>query len=301
MTIRIAINGFGRIGRLILRGIAETRRDDYVVSAINDLGPPEANAHLLRHDTVHGPFPGEVALANGTIDIGNGPIRVLREKDPANLPWRELGIDIVFECSVKFRKRDQASRHLEAGACRVLVSAIAEDADLIVVYGINHQALKPEHEVVSNASCTTNCAAPIAAVLDEAIGVDNGSILTAHGYTGNQNLVDGHHRICGAPARQQHPLSRRRQAPPERSASSCPNLKAAWMEWPCVFRSPTFRSSISPSRPSARPRSMKFMARCARRLKAGSKALSVMPTNRWLLPITTTILLARSMTRREQW
>lgn len=123
MTIRVGINGFGRIGRLVLRGISETRRSDYVGVAVNDLGPPETNAHLLRHDTVHGPFPGEVKLSDRTLDVGNGPIKVLSEKDPSKLPWRELGVDIVFECSGKFRKRDQAAKHLDDGAGRVLVSA----------------------------------------------------------------------------------------------------------------------------------------------------------------------------------
>jgi glyceraldehyde 3-phosphate dehydrogenase len=193
MTIRIGINGFGRIGRLVLRGITETRRNDYTVVAINDLGPPQTNAHLLRHDTVHGLFPGEVKVVDGAIDVGNGPIKILSEKDPGRLPWRDLNVDIAFECSGRFRKREQASKHLDAGARRVLVSAPAEGADLTVVYGINHEALKAEHKIVSNASCTTNCAAPVAAVLDQAIGIECGSIITTHAYTGDQHLVDGLH------------------------------------------------------------------------------------------------------------
>jgi glyceraldehyde 3-phosphate dehydrogenase len=194
MTTRIGINGFGRIGRLVLRGIKETGRIDYEVAAINDLGPPETNAHLLRHDTVHGRFPGEVRVFDSAIDIGSGLIKVLSEKEPSRLPWRDLGIDIVFECSGRFRKREQLAQHIEAGARRVLVSAPAENADLTVVYGVNHNQLAPAHIVVSNASCTTNCAAPIAHVLHDAIGIENGSIITAHGYTGDQRLVDGLHK-----------------------------------------------------------------------------------------------------------
>ena len=194
MGIRIGINGFGRIGRLVLRGIVETGRDDYEVVAINDLGPTDTNAHLLRHDSVHGRFPGEVKVAEDTIDVGFGPIDVLSETDPAALSWRDLGADVVFECSGKFRRREQAVKHLEAGARRVLVSAPSEGADLTVVYGVNHERLKAADRIVSNASCTTNCAAPIASVLHDAIGIDSGSIVTAHGYTGDQNLVDGLHR-----------------------------------------------------------------------------------------------------------
>lgn len=160
MTIRIGINGFGRIGRLVLRGITETQRSDYTVVAINDLGPPETNAHLLRHDTVHGPFPGKAKVVDGAIDVGRGPIKVLSEKDPDWLPWHDLGVDIAFECSGRFRKREQAAKHLNAGALRVLVSAPAEGADLTVVYGVNHEALKAEHKIVSNASCTTSGGRP---------------------------------------------------------------------------------------------------------------------------------------------
>lgn len=194
MTIRIGINGFGRIGRLVLRGLTESHRNDYTVVAINDLGPLQTNAHLLRHDTVHGQFPGEVKVVDGAIDVGNGPIKVLSETDPGQLPWRDLGVDIAFECSGKFRKREQAAKHLNAGARRVLVSAPAEGADLTVVYGVNHEALKTEHKIVSNASCTTNCAAPVAAVLDQAIGIEYASIVTVHAYTGDQHLVDGLHK-----------------------------------------------------------------------------------------------------------
>lgn len=194
MTTRIGINGFGRIGRLVLRGIKETGRADYKVVAVNDLGLAKSNARLLRHDSVHGHFPGEVKVTDTEIDVGDGPITVLGEKDPVNLPWQELGIDIAFECSGKFRSRDLAARHLEAGARRVLVSAPADGADLTVVYGVNHKQLRAEHRIVSNGSCTTNCAAPIALILHETIGIECGSIVTAHGYTGDQNLIDGLHK-----------------------------------------------------------------------------------------------------------
>ena len=194
MTIRIGINGFGRIGRLVLRGIRETGRSDFQLVAVNDLGSAEANAKLLRHDSVHGRFPGEVSTTEGAIDIGDGPIAVLSEKDPGRLPWRDMGIDIAFECSGKFRSRDLAARHLDAGASRVLVSAPSDGADLTVVYGVNHEKLRTEHRIVSNGSCTTNCVAPIAATLHDAIGIHTGSIVTAHGYTGDQNLLDGLHK-----------------------------------------------------------------------------------------------------------
>lgn len=194
MTIRIGINGFGRIGRLVLRAIHETGRTDYEVVAINDLGPPETNAHLLRHDTVHGRFPGKVEVDGHTLKVGSRSMAVLSERDPSQLPWRDLGVDIAFECSGKFRKEGQAAKHLDAGAHRVLVSAPADGVDLTVVYGVNHQALGAQHRIVSNASCTTNCVAPLAAVLHDAIGIESASIVTAHGYTGDQNLVDGLHR-----------------------------------------------------------------------------------------------------------
>lgn len=194
MSTRIGINGFGRIGRLVLRGIKETGRTDCEVVAINDLGSVEDNAHLLRHDSVHGCFPGEVVVASTSIDIDDSPVAVSGEKDPSELPWRQLGVDLVLECSGKFRSREKAAKHLEAGAQRVLISAPADGADLTVVYGVNHALLKAEHRIVSNGSCTTNCAVPIAQVLHETIGIVSGSIVTAHGYTGDQNLIDGLHR-----------------------------------------------------------------------------------------------------------
>jgi len=194
MPARIAINGFGRIGRLVLRAIHETDRKDVEVVAINDLGPVKTNAHLLKHDSVHGPFPGTVTTGEDWIDIGRGRIRVTAERDPAKLPWKELAVDIVMECTGIFTKREKAADHLKAGAKRVLVSAPADGADLTVVYGVNHDQLKAEHTVVSNASCTTNCLAPVAYVLHEAFGIERGYMTTIHAYTGDQPTVDTLHK-----------------------------------------------------------------------------------------------------------
>ncbi len=194
MAIRIGINGFGRIGRLILRAAAEAGRNDVQVVGVNDLGPVETNAHLLRHDSVHGRFPGEVLVDGDSIDVGSGPIKVAAERDPAKLPWRELGVDVALECTGIFTKREAAAANLEAGARKVLISAPASDADLTVVYGVNHDKLAPEHEVVSNASCTTNCLAPVAKVLHEAIGIERGFMTTIHSYTGDQPVLDTLHR-----------------------------------------------------------------------------------------------------------
>ena len=194
MTVRMAINGFGRIGRHILRAIVEQGRTDVSVVAINDLAPPETNAHLLRYDSVHGRFPGKVQLEGDQLDCGTGPIRVLGERDIAKLPWRELEVDVVAECTGVFTKRDAAARHLEAGARKVLVSAPAEGADITVCYKVNHEQLRPEHEVVSNASCTTNCLAPVAKVLHDAIGIVRGHMTTIHSFTNDQNLLDVFHK-----------------------------------------------------------------------------------------------------------
>ena len=194
MTIRVAINGFGRIGRNILRAIAESHRQDIKVVAINDLGPVETNAHLLRFDSVHGRFPGEVKVQGNTIDVGTGPIKVTAERDPANLPWAELGVDIAMECTGIFTARDKAAAHLDAGANSVLISAPGANADLTVVYGVNHKNLTAEHKVVSNASCTTNCLAPVAKVLNDAIGIDKGFMTTIHSYTGDQPTLDTMHK-----------------------------------------------------------------------------------------------------------
>ncbi|MBT4769434.1 MAG: erythrose-4-phosphate dehydrogenase, partial [Rhodospirillaceae bacterium] len=159
MAVRVAINGFGRIGRLVLRALYESDRNDIEVVAINDLGPVDTNAHLLRYDSAHGRFPGEIKTTSDSMDLGRGPIKVTAERDPAKLPWKELGVEIALECTGLFSKRDQAAKHLEAGAKRVLVSAPADGADITVVFGVNHDQLKPEHTIVSNASCTTNCLA----------------------------------------------------------------------------------------------------------------------------------------------
>ena len=175
MAIRVAINGFGRIGRLVLRAAYEAGRRDLEFVAINDLGSVEANAHLLKWDSVHGRIPGEVKTRADGFDLGNfGFVKVLAERDPAKLPWRELNIDVVMECTGLFTKRDAAAKHLEAGAKRVLISAPAPDADLTIVYGVNHKALKPEHHIVSNGSCTTNCLAPVAQVLHQTVGIARG-------------------------------------------------------------------------------------------------------------------------------
>jgi glyceraldehyde 3-phosphate dehydrogenase (phosphorylating) len=193
MPIRVAINGFGRIGRLALRAAHEAARKDIVFVAINDLGSVEANAHLLRHDSVHGPFPGTVKITRTGIDIGRGVIKVFAERDPAKLPWGKLDIDVVMECTGIFTARDAASRHLEAGARRVLISAPASGEDLTVVYGVNENKLRKSHRIVSNASCTTNCLAPVADVLNRLVGIDHGYMTTIHSYTGDQRLVDTLH------------------------------------------------------------------------------------------------------------
>jgi glyceraldehyde 3-phosphate dehydrogenase (phosphorylating) len=194
MSVRVAINGFGRIGRNVLRAIAEAGRTDIEVVAINDLAPVETNAHLLRFDSVHGRFPGEVTVKGDTISVGNGAIKVTAVKDPATLPWKDFGVDIALECTGIFTAKDKASAHLKAGAKRVLVSAPADGADLTVVYGVNHDKLTRDHTVVSNASCTTNCLAPVAKVLNDAVGIDKGFMTTVHAYTNDQHLLDQVHK-----------------------------------------------------------------------------------------------------------
>jgi len=193
MAIKVAINGFGRIGRIVLRALHEQNRKDIQVVAINDLGSVETNAHLLRYDSVHGPFPGKVKVTKTGINIGRGNIKVIAERDPTQLPWAKLGVDIAFECTGLFTKRDAAAMHLEAGAKKVLVSAPASGADLTVVYGVNHKKLRKSHKVVSNASCTTNCLAPVAKVLNDAIGISQGFMTTVHAYTGDQPVQDTLH------------------------------------------------------------------------------------------------------------
>jgi glyceraldehyde 3-phosphate dehydrogenase len=194
MAVRVAINGFGRIGRNILRAIFESGRKDIEVVAINDLGPVETNAHLLRFDSVHGRFPHEVVVDGDTINIGAGKIKVTAVKDPTQLPHKDLGVDIALECTGIFTARDKAAAHLAAGAKRVLVSAPADGADLTVVYGVNHDKLTKDHLVVSNASCTTNCLVPVVKVLNDAIGVDHGFMTTIHSYTGDQPTLDTLHK-----------------------------------------------------------------------------------------------------------
>src|SRR2546430_1094482 len=193
MAIRVAINGFGRIGRLVMRAALEHASRELEIVGINDLGPVETNAHLLRYDSVHGRFPGEVTTGENWMDAGQGKIRVTAERDPTKLPWKELGVDVALECTGIFTKREQAAKHLEAGAKRVIISAPADGADFTVVLGVNHEELKPDHRVISNGSCTTNCLAPVAYVLHQAIGIERGYMTTIHAYTGDQSLQDTLH------------------------------------------------------------------------------------------------------------
>ena len=192
MTVKVAINGFGRIGRNVLRAIVESGRKDIEVVAINDLGPVETNAHLLRYDSVHGRFPAEVKTTETTIDVGTGPIEVSAIRNPADLPWGH--VDIVMECTGIFTDRDKAAIHLENGASRVLVSAPSKGADKTIVYGVNHDVLTAEDLIVSNASCTTNCLSPVAKVLNDEIGITRGFMTTIHSYTGDQPTLDTMHK-----------------------------------------------------------------------------------------------------------
>jgi glyceraldehyde 3-phosphate dehydrogenase len=194
MAIRIAINGFGRIGRNILRAIVESKRSDIQIVAINDLGPVETNAHLLRFDSVHGRFPREITIGNDFIDCGTGPMRVTAIRDPKDLPHKELDVDIALECTGLFTSKEKASAHLKAGAKRVLISAPGDNVDLTVVFGVNHEKLTKDHLVVSNASCTTNCLAPVAKVLNDAVGIETGFMTTIHSYTGDQPTLDTYHK-----------------------------------------------------------------------------------------------------------
>ena len=193
MSVRVAINGFGRIGRNILRAIVESARDDIIVVGINDLGPVETNAHLLRYDSVHGKFPADVKVSGNDLDVGQGPIKVTSIRDPKDLPWKELDVDIAMECTGIFASREKASMHIDAGAKRVLVSAPASGVDLTVVYGVNHQKISKDHLVISNASCTTNCLAPVAMVLNNEVGINQGFMTTIHSYTGDQPTLDTMH------------------------------------------------------------------------------------------------------------
>jgi len=194
MTVRVAINGFGRIGRNVLRAIVESGRTDVEVVAINDLGPVETNAHLLRYDSVHGRFPADVKVDGDNIVINGKAIKVTAVRDPAELPHAALNVDIAFECTGIFTSKDKASAHPKAGAKRVLVSAPADGADLTVVYGVNHDKLTKDHIVVSNASCTTNCLAPVAKVLHDLVGIEKGFMTTIHAYTNDQPSLDQMHK-----------------------------------------------------------------------------------------------------------
>ena len=194
MTVRVAINGFGRIGRNILRAIVESGRKDIEVVAINDLGPVETNAHLLRFDSVHGRFPSDVKVDGDSIVVDGKKIKVTAIKDPAALPHKDMNVDIALECTGIFTSKEKASAHLTAGAKRVIVSAPADGADLTVVYGVNHQKLTAEHKVVSNASCPTNCLVPVVKVLHDAVGIDHGFMTTIHSYTGDQPTLDTMHK-----------------------------------------------------------------------------------------------------------
>ncbi|HYK78229.1 MAG TPA: type I glyceraldehyde-3-phosphate dehydrogenase [Micropepsaceae bacterium] len=194
MAVRVAINGFGRIGRLVLRSIIESGRKDIQVVAINDLGPVETNAHLLRYDSVHGRFPGEVKTQGDRMMVDGQNLKVTAIKNPAELPHKELGVDIALECTGIFTSKEKASAHLAAGAKRVLISAPADNADLTVVYGVNHQRLAREHIIVSNASCTTNCLAPVAKVLNDTVGIEHGFMTTVHSYTNDQPSLDQLHK-----------------------------------------------------------------------------------------------------------
>ena len=194
MTVRVAINGFGRIGRLVLRSIVEHGRTDIEVVAINDLGPVETNAHLLRYDSVHGRFPGTVTVDGDTIDVGSGPIKVTAIRNPAELPHKALKVDIALECTGLFTTREAAAQHLTAGAKRVIVSAPADGVDKTIVYGVNHESLTADDLVISNASCTTNCLAPVARVLQDLCGIERGYMTTIHSYTGDQPTLDTLHK-----------------------------------------------------------------------------------------------------------
>ncbi len=193
MALKVGINGFGRIGRLVLRAAFESKRKDIEIVAINDLGSPAANAHLLKYDSVHGRFPGRVQALKDSLKVDGRKVQVLAERDPTALPWGDLGVDIVMECTGLFAKRDLAAKHLDAGAKRVLVSAPCSGADLTVVYGVNSDKLRKSHKVVSNASCTTNCLAPVAFVLNKAVGIKHGFMTTVHSFTGDQRTVDTLH------------------------------------------------------------------------------------------------------------
>ena len=193
MSVKVAINGFGRIGRNILRSIIENKNHNIKVVGINDLGPIETNAHLLKYDSVHGILNRDVIINSSDLDVGTGPIKVTAERNPENLPWKELDVDVVLECTGIFTSKEKAQQHITAGAKKVLISAPASGVDLTVVYGVNHKKISSEHQILSNASCTTNCLAPLAYVLNKSIGIENGFMTTIHSYTGDQPTLDTMH------------------------------------------------------------------------------------------------------------
>ena len=193
MSVKVAINGFGRIGRNIRRSIIEDKNDNIKVVGINDLGPIETNAHLLKYDSVHGILNRDIIINGSDLDVGTGPIKVTSERNPENLPWKELDVDVVLECTGIFTSKEKAQQHITAGAKKVLISAPASGVDLTVVYGVNHKKISSEHQILSNASCTTNCLAPLAYVLNKSIGIENGFMTTIHSYTGDQPTLDTMH------------------------------------------------------------------------------------------------------------
>ncbi len=193
-AIRIGINGFGRIGRLVLRALLEAKREhELQIVAVNDLSPASMHAHLLKYDSVHGILNREISFSDTHIDVGYGPIQILKNPKPQELPWKDLGVDLVLECTGRFATKDGGDLHLEAGAPKVLISAPADDVDLTVVYGVNHDKIQPSYTIISNASCTTNCLAPVVFVLNDAVGIEKGYMTTIHSYTGDQSLVDMTH------------------------------------------------------------------------------------------------------------
>jgi len=233
MAIKVAINGFGRIGRLVLRALHEQNRDDLQVVAINDLGTVANNAQLLKYDSVHGRFKGEVTTGADWMDIGRGKMKVLAERDPAKLPWKDLGVDVALECTGLFTKRESAAKHLEAGAKRVIVSAPADGVDITMVIGVNSDQVNGGHRVLSNGSCTTNCLAPVAYVLNEGVGITHGYMTTIHSYTGDQNTVDTLHKdMRRARAADQYDpdLDRRGQGARPRHPST--ERQARWLRHP---------------------------------------------------------------------
>lgn len=194
MAVRIAINGYGRIGRNVLRALVEGgRTNEFDVVAINDLGDPETNAHLTQYDTAHGRFNAEVKVDGDSLVIGKDRFKVFAERDPSKLPWKELDVDVVLECTGIFKSREKAGMHLQAGAKKVLISAPGSDIDATIVYGVNHESLKASDQLVSNASCTTNCLAPMAKALNDTVGIESGLMTTIHAYTNDQVLTDVYH------------------------------------------------------------------------------------------------------------